>query len=301
MADETFKYPARANDVTETMLALPIEELVRVSRYPLHVLRSKQALYQHLAEMMAGEIETRNGRGEPTRWILPIGPKSQYPLLAKLTNERRISWKNVWAFHMDEWLDWQGRPLPIDHPFSLRGYAERFLYKLMDPSLRPPPEQIVFPDPFELDAFTATIDRVGGIDATFAGFGYRGHLAFNETPNNRWQRISENEFAAGKTRIVRLLDDTIIAHSQRAIGGYTQGIPQMAITCGMADILRAKTIHLLTDGGSWKQWMLRVFLLTTERDSDYPITLCHGHPDVRVACDAASAAPIDPRFGRDPQ
>jgi glucosamine-6-phosphate deaminase len=70
----------------------------------------------------------------------------------------------------------------------------------------------------------------------------------------------------------------------------------MAITCGMADILASKTIYLLTDGGAWKQWMLRVFLLTTEPDSDYAITLCHGHPDVRVACDAASAAPIDLHF-----
>ena len=75
----------------------------------------------------------------------------------------------------------------------------------------------------------------------------------------------------------------------------------MAITCGMADLLSAKTIHLLTDGGSWKQWMLRVFLLTTERDSDYALTLCHRHPDVRVACDLASAAPIDARLGKDPQ
>ncbi|HTL28267.1 MAG TPA: hypothetical protein VL282_03560 [Tepidisphaeraceae bacterium] len=301
MADPGFKYPARAGDVTEAMLAMPVDELVRVSRYPLNVLPTKQALYEYLAQLMAGEIEKRNRRNEPTRWILPIGPKSQYPLLARLTNERRISWKNVWAFHMDEWLDWQGRPLPLDHPFSLRGYAERFLYNLIDSELRPPREQIVFPDPFDLEAFSATIARAGGIDATFAGFGYRGHLAFNETPNNRWQRISEDDFAAGKTRIVRLLDDTIIAHSQRATGGYTQGIPQMAITCGMADILSAKTIHLLTDGGPWKQWMLRVFLLTTERDSDFAITLCHGHPDVRVACDAASAAPIDAKFGRDPQ
>jgi len=301
MPEGSFKYPQRAADVTEAMLAMPTEQLQRVSRYPLKVLPTKAELYSYLAEMMSAEIESRNARGEPTRWILPMGPKAQYPLLAKLTNERRISWKNVWAFHMDEWLDWQGRPLLVDHPFSLRGYAERFLYSLIDPALRPPLSQIVFPDPFSLDAFSESIKRAGGIDATFAGFGYRGHLAFNETPNNRWQRISEDDFAAGKTRIVHLLDDTIIAHSQRGTGGYTQGIPRMAITCGMADILSSKTIHLLTDGGAWKQWMLRVFLLTTQRDSDYAITLCHGHPDVRVTCDAASAAPIDPRFGRDPQ
>jgi glucosamine-6-phosphate deaminase len=287
-----FAYPARADGVTADMLAMPADELVRVSRYPLTVLPTKQALYEHIATMMADEIEQRNRRGEPTRWILPIGPKGQYPILARLTNERRISWKKVWAFHMDDWLDWQGRPLPIDHPFSLRGAAQRLLYDQIDPPLRPPPEQIVFPDPFDLDSFTRRIKDAGGVDATFAGFGYRGHLAFNETPNTRWHRVSADEFAAGKTRIVRLLEDTIIAHSQRSTGGDTQAIPPMAITCGMADVLASKTIHLLTDGGPWKQWMLRVFLLTTQRDSDYAITLCHGHGDVRVACDADSAAPI---------
>jgi glucosamine-6-phosphate deaminase len=288
-----FVYPRTAADVTDAMLAMPAEELKRLASHPLQVFPTKQDLYEYIAQLMADTIQSNNRQNKPTRWIVPIGPKNQYPILARLTNENRISWKNVWMFHMDDWLDWQGRPLPLDHPFSLRGYANRFLYDLIDPELRPPLEQIIFPDPYHLDSFSGSIAKFGGIDATFAGFGYRGHLAFNETPNNRWGRISSDEFAKGKTRIVHLLDDTLIAHSQRSTGGHTQIIPQMAITCGMADILASKTIHLLTDGGPWKQWMLRAFLLTTEPDSDYAITLCHKHPDVRVVCDAASAAPIN--------
>src|SRR5438552_3199126 len=175
MPDRAFNYPARAGDVTAAMLAMSVEELVRVSRYPLTILPSKQALYEYIAELMAREITERNARNEPTRWILPIGPKNQYPLLAKLTNERGISWRNVWAFHMDDWLDWQGRPLSLDHPFSLRGAAQRLLYDLIEPALLPPRAQIVFPDPFNLDAFSRSIERAGGVDVTFAGFGYRGH------------------------------------------------------------------------------------------------------------------------------
>jgi len=278
--------------VTPEMLAMPTDQLQRLSRYLLTILPDKSALYEHIAHLMADEIANNNSQNKPTRWIVPIGPKNQYPILARLCNERRISWKNVWIFHMDDWLDWQGRPLPIDHPFSLRGWAQRLIYDHLDPALLPPAEQIVFPDPFDLDGFSKKIKQAGGIDTTWAGFGYRGHLAFNETPNNRWGRVSEADFAASKTRIVHLLEDTLIAHSQRSTGGYTQAIPQMAITCGMADILASKTIHLLTDGGPWKQWMLRVFLLTTHRDSDHAITLCHRHPDVRMTCDADSAAPI---------
>jgi len=199
----SFQYPATAIDVTESMLAMPTADLLRISRYPLKVFPAKPELYHYIARLMADEIKKNNSVGQPTRWIVPIGPKAQYPLLARITNEEKISWKNVWMFHMDEWLDWQGRPLPVDHPFSLRGYAHRFLYDRMDPALLPPGEQIVFPDPFKLDYFSDKILEAGGVDTTFAGFGYRGHLAFNETPNNRYGRISPEEFARGKTRIAR--------------------------------------------------------------------------------------------------
>src|SRR4051794_7984976 len=192
---EEFLYPTRADNVTSEMLAMRTEELQRVSRYPLTILPSKDALYEFIARMMADQIKANNAAKKPTRWIIPIGPKSQYPILARITNAERISWKNVWMFHMDEWLDWQGRPLSTDHPFSLRGYAQRHLYDLIDKDLLPPKEQIVFPDPLNLDAFSASIQKAGGVDITFAGFGYRGHLAFNESPNNRWQYIPPAEFA----------------------------------------------------------------------------------------------------------
>ncbi len=288
---QDFKYPKTAEDVTAEMLAMSPEELEKVSRYPLYIHETRDDLYKWIARLMADELKENNAKGEPTRWVLPIGPKGQYPLLAKICNEERISWKNVWAFHMDEYLDWQGRPISYDSPFSFRRYADEHLYKLIDDELLPPKEQIIFPDVYDIDAFTAKIDEVGGVDSTFAGFGYRGHLAFNESPCNRWQKISADEFAAGKTRVVHLLDDTIIALSQRMLGGHSDPIPQMAITIGMADILRSSKIYLLTDGAGWKQWMLRVFLLTTERDPRYAVTLCHGHNGVIVGVDAASAAP----------
>lgn len=288
----SFEYPQAAAEVTQDMLCMPAERLQQVARYPLRIMPTKQALYEWLARWMADEIKERNALGEPTRWILPVGPKTQYPLLAKITNEERISWRNVWAFHMDEYLDWQGRPVPPTHPLSFRGYCQKYLYELIDPDLRPPQEQIIFPSVYEIDAFSAKLAAVGGADTTFAGFGYRGHLAFIEPPTTRWHRYSADEVANSKTRIVPLREDTIIALSQRMLGGYTQGVPTMAVSVGMADIIQSRKIHLLTDGGAWKQYMLRVFLLTTERDPELPVTLLHGHPNVEMTADAASVAPI---------
>ncbi len=282
----------RAADLRPEHLGMSAEDLVAATPYPLRVLPTVDDLYAWLARTMAAELKQRNARALPTRWILPVGPKAHYPMLAEITNRERLSWRDVWAFHMDEWLDWQGRPLSPSHPFSFRGFMQRNLYDRIDPDLRPPAEQIVYPSVYAIDDFSERLRDVGGADTAFVGFGYRGHLAFNEPPASRWHSISVDEFAASKTRVVKLLDDTIVAHSHRTTGGYTEAIPPMAVTIGMADILAARTIHLVTDGGAWKQYITRVFLLTTEREVDLPVTLCHGHPDVRVTVDVASAAPI---------
>ena len=287
-----FSYPRLPDDLTLEMLTMPVEELAKVSRYPLRVFPTRSELYTWMARLMAEEIKANNREGQLTRWILPVGPKDQYPLLAEITNRERISWRNVWSFHMDEYLDWEGRPVPENHPFSFRGYCQKNLYRLIDPELRPPEDQIVYPSIYDIDGFSRKLESVGGADTTFAGFGYRGLVAFNETPSTRWHKVSAEQMANGKTHVVRLLDDTIVALSQRMTGGHTQIIPPMAITCGMHDMLASRKIRLITDGGAWKRFIVRVLLLTTERDSNHPVTLVHGHPNVEVIVDAASIAPI---------
>lgn len=288
----SFQYPEFVKDLTIEMLTMPVDELAKLARYPLRIFPTTSDLYRWLARLMADEIKQKNEKNELVRWILPVGPKDQYPLLAAITNQEKISWRNVWAFHMDENLDWEGRPVPPEHPFSFRGFCQRHLYDLIDPELRPLPEQIIYPSVYDIDGFSRKLEDVGGADTTFAGFGYKGLVAFNENPSTRWHQVSVEQMVAGKTHIVHLLDDTIIALSQRMTGGYTQIIPNMAITIGMADIIASRKIHLITDGGAWKQFIVRALLLTTERESEYPVTLVHGHPNVEVTVDATSIAPI---------
>ena len=281
-----------ADDLTADLLTMPVDRLVEASRHPVRVMPDLDSLYNWLARLMADELAERNAAGEPTRWILPVGPKTQYPILADICNRERISWKNVYAFHMDEFLDWQGRPVPADHPFSFRGYCDKNLYNLLDEDLRPAPDQIIYPDVWNPDAFGNKLEEVGGADTCFAGFGYRGHLAFNEPPSTRWHSYTVEEFRNSTTRVIPLLEDTIVAHSHRTTGGYTQTIPRMAISLGMKEILSARKLHLITDGGAWKQFIVRVLLLTEQEDVMYPVTLAHSHPNVEVTVDAASIAPL---------
>ncbi len=277
--------------LTGEQLRMPVEELVRVGKLPLSIFPDTGTLYTWLAREMANEIIDANRENRPLRWVLPVGPKHHYRLLAEITNAEHISWKNVWCFHMDEWCNWEGRCVPVDHPYSLRGYMQRELYDRIDPELRNPVAQVIYPDPAHIEEYSERIQEVGGIDTTFAGFGFRGHVAFNDTPVTRWTNVSIEQLRQGKTRIVQLSDDTMIAHSHRSAGGNTFAIPPMAITIGMADILASRKLMLITDGGAWKQFIIRILLLG-KPDVRFPVTLCQDHPRCTVTCDAASVAPI---------
>jgi len=271
-------------------LAIPVEELPDRSPIPLTVCETKDDLYLDFAEAMLAEAAEAAERGEEVAVIVPLGPKAHYPLLARMVNERRLSLEHVTYFGMDQWLDWQGRPLPWEHPFNLEAYFHEHYLDLVDPKLRPGPENVIFPSVLDLDRASEEIARRGEIATTYGGFGFQGHLAFNEPPSSRWTSVTLEQLRESRTRITPVAIDTIIAHAQRALGGNVFGVPPMAVTLGMRDLLSARRIRLYTDGGAWKQTTLRI-LLFSEPTVDYPVTLVHDHPDIHVIVDAESAAP----------
>jgi len=274
----------------EEIVAVPAERLGELGRIPLRIFPDSSAMFRTLARFFADLIRERNALRLPTRLILPVGPKKHYPLLAELSNRERISWRDCFCFNMDEWLDWQCRPLAFDHPFSLEGYMRRNLYDLLDPELRPPDENLTFPSPRNMLDISQRIAALGGIDLTLAGFGFSGHLAFNEPPTSRWYKISDQAFRDGGTRILHINDETIIAFAERALGGNTRGVPPMAVTLGMKDLLAARKMLLVSDGGPWKQTILRVMLMH-EPTVEFPCTFVQGHRDAAVWVDARTAAP----------
>jgi glucosamine-6-phosphate deaminase len=279
----------------DAMMRLPTPDLVAMSRVPLRVFDHGEAMMDSLARAIADLVAERNAHGLSTGLIFPVGPKRHYPRLAEICNRERIAWSACHCFNMDEWLDWQGRLLPLDHPFSLEGYMRRHFYDRLDPELRPPEDHLHFPRPDNFLGLSQRIERIGGIDLLVGGFGFTGHIAFNEPPTSRWYRVPLEEFRRGGPRILHINDETFIVHSQRSLGGNTRGIPPMAVTLGMGDLLAARRILLVSDGGAWKQAILRVMLLH-EPTVDFPCTLVQGHPNAEVWVDAATAAPPPDAF-----
>jgi glucosamine-6-phosphate deaminase len=270
-------------------LAVPPEQLAARSPVPFLLVESREALHQRFADDLYAELEGARDAGAGASVIVPLGPTGQYPILARRINDSRLALEHVTFFGMDEWLDWQGRPLPLEHPFSLEGAFQREFITLIEPGLRPRPENVIFPSPLELDRPAEEMARRGQVAATFGGVGFQGHIAFNEPPASRWTSVTIEQLRDSRTRIVPLAVDTIIAHAQRRVGGNTFAVPPLAVTLGMRELLSARRLRLYIDTGSWKQTILRI-LLFSEPDVDYPATLARDHADLVVMADVASAA-----------
>ncbi|MBI3973340.1 MAG: glucosamine-6-phosphate isomerase [Chloroflexi bacterium] len=270
-------------------LTISAEGLAERAGKRLVVLPDRAAVYEHFARSIADEIKANDEAGRRTALILPVGPLGGYPALARVCNAERISWRQVHTFNMDEYLDWEGRPLPEGHPLSFVAFMQRFFAQL-DPALRPPPSQTHFPEPADPDAIGRAMEAAGGVDTCYGGVGIHGHLAFNEPPLDRWRTCGTDEFRRARTRVLPLAPETVVMNCIRTVGGHFASLPPMCITLGMAECLGARRIRLYCDGGEWQRTALRTALLGPV-GVEYPVTLTQDHPDCVFICDAVTAQP----------
>jgi len=272
----------------EAMMSLEAEELSDHSLIPPRIFDQTVDMFEHLARMIADFIKERNLQGLKTVIIIPVGPTRHLSRLVEIINTERISLRNCIFFNMDEWMSWDCRLLPVDHGWSLRGYLQRNFWGLIDVDLQPLPENLAYPTPKNMDNYSEKLDELGGADLCYGGFGFSGHIANNEPPQSRWWNLTLDDMRHSRTRMLPLNDETLIAFSHRASGGNTKAIPPMAVTIGMHDILNARKLVLVSDGGAWKQHTLRI-LLMHEPTIMFPCTLAQEHPDCEVWVDAKTA------------
>lgn len=271
--------------------SIPLEELAEHPDRKMTLrIREKDQVSREVGDLLADEVIENNRKGLPTRWILPGGPAGQYDVLTERINRERISMKNVFIFHMDTWLDWQYRPFPLSNlRFSCQAKMQKLLYDRIDEDLNVPVEQRFFPDPLQPDRFDEAIEALGGIDTLVGGVGCRGLVAFNEQPAYPCYRVSLDEFADSRSRIVTLREDTILAYGEREFGACFDALPPNAFTIGMRSMLRAKRAVFVVTTGRWKQTVIRVALFSGPT-TEYPVTLFPARvPECILYCDPGSA------------
>jgi len=280
------------------IMSVPAAEIDNHSNVKVMIVKDVCTLYDKMAKSMADLIIKNNREGKLTKMIIPVGPTPQYPILADICNREKICLKDVWIFFMDEYLDWESRAVPKSHPMSFAGYMDKNLFCLLDSSLRLNPEQVVWPNPYDLDYNDNKIKELGGIDICYGGIGYHGHVAFNEPYNTYYRRMTIEKFLNSRTRIIDLNSDTFVINSLCGIGGNCYGLPPKAVTIGMKSIMSAKRIELYCDGGDLN-WQLATFRIACMHPPtlDRPVTLLQLHENpketVFFIADELTASPVE--------
>jgi glucosamine-6-phosphate deaminase len=268
---------------------IPVDELQRHGpRVPFRIVADSAEMGRLMARELADLIEANNAEGRPTRTIVPCGPSAWYAPWTDEVNRRRIPLRDVTVFHMDECLDWQGRPLPDGHPYNFRSFMERHFYGGIDPELNVPEHRRAWLLPSTADAVAEAI-AAGPIDVTVGGWGQDGHLAYNQARRHPYSRITLDELVDSTIRIQENNEDTIIALAQRMFGGAYQFVPPMSITLGLRECLSARRVRLYSDTGAWKQTAFRVALFS-EPTPEYPITLLQRHADALITATRETAS-----------
>ncbi|HEX6502297.1 MAG TPA: hypothetical protein VF011_03545 [Terriglobales bacterium] len=268
---------------------IPAAELARHPqlRTQFRMVRDSEEMGRLMAEELGQEIAENNRQGAATRAIVPCGPSCWYKPFTELVNSRNLSLRKLFVFHMDECLDWQGRPLPAGHPYNFRSFMEKHFYGGIRPELAVPQAQRFWLVPATMEKVAAEIGSAP-IDITIGGWGQDGHVAYNQARRHPYSSITLEELANSSIRIQENNHDTILALAQRTFGSAYQFVPPMSVTLGIKECLSAKKVRVYSDTGAWKQTALRVALFA-EPDVEYPMTLLQRHADAIITATAETA------------
>lgn len=249
------------------------EQLLTAPKLPIAVLADNAAVFQVMAQEMAGEIQRKNALGERTVFICPVGPVGQYPYFVDIVNRENISLKNVWFLNMDEYLTDDKAWIDPSHRLSFRGFMDRAVYTQVRPELVMPPEQRIFPDPRDPENMWRTIQDLGGVDVCFGGIGINGHVAFNEARDE----LTPDAFRDLPTRVLEISRETRTANAIGDLNGAIDDMPRWCVTIGMKEIFSARKIRL----GCFRDWHRAVVRHAAHGpvSAHFPVTLLQEHPD----------------------
>ena len=234
-------------------------------------------VYFDMALVMLEEIMKNNAKGERTVMIVPVGPTQQYPILARLVNQLKVSLKNVWFFNMDEYLVTHDKAISYDDPMSFHYRMNKEFYELVDADLIMPENQRLFPEPGKEQEYDKLIEDLGGADLCLGGLGINGHLAFNEPPEPG-ESVTPNEFAELGTRILPISRETKTINAYGYQRGDLRGMPEWCITVGMKQILASKRVYIALNR-PWQHGILK-HVLFDKVQAEIPASLLKQHSDV---------------------
>lgn len=212
---------------------------------------------------------------------LPTGssPLGMYQELIRLCKAKKVSFKNVVTFNMDEYVG-----IPKDHQESYYSFMWNNFFGKID--IKKSNANILNGNAKNLDAECARYEKKikaqGGINLFVGGIGPDGHIAFNEPGSS----------LASRTRIKTLTEDTIIANS-RFFGGDVNLVPKTALTVGVATVMDAEKVIIIVSGHNKARALQQAVEFGVNHM--WTVSCLQLHPQGTIVCD--DAATVDMKVG----
>jgi glucosamine-6-phosphate deaminase len=232
--------------------------------FKIRLIDELEIFYAEFALDIVGQIVTAAEEGRKCVLILPVGPVPQYAIAAGIINRLGIDCKHLVTFNMDEYADENGQTAPAEWEGSFAtAMMANFFGRLRD-ELRPPAENINFPNTENIDRYSDMIAAAGGADCCYGGIGWCGHIAFFESHLGDNYATLE-EYKQAKAQIVELHPMTIMQNALHSFGGDWSWVPPKAASIAPADILGARHRSFWLDGMcglgtnmSWQRFIARL-------------------------------------------
>jgi glucosamine-6-phosphate deaminase len=283
-----------ANEILETPmdpLLIAKERLTDNAKAPVEIVADDDAVIARFADDILAEFARAKSSGrDKVVFILPVGPVGQFEIVAERCNSEGIDLSDLVVINMDEYLTPDGRDfVAMDDPLSFRRHMDEKFFDRLDAALAPPVDQRFFPDPKDLQAVPRAIEKFGGVDVCFGGIGITGHVAFNDPPEPG-EDTPLQAFAELPTRVVELSRETRLINSITTSRGNVDGIPRLAVTVGMREILGSRKVRIYMNR-TWQSAIVRKILHGPVTPS-VPASLLQNHDDARfVVADYVAELP----------
>ena len=248
-------------------------------RIPVQIFKGPKEGSVLAAKEIAELIKEKSERNEYCVLGLATGstPISLYNELVRLHKVEGLSFKNVITFNLDEYY-----PIDNDAWQSYNSYMHRLLFNHIDID----PKNIHIPNgelPKEAikqhcSEYERQIEDAGGIDLQVLGIGVNGHIGFNEPGSSIFSR----------TRLINLENSTRLANAYEFAN--ISEVPRLALTMGIATIMKAKRIILMAWGPSKAPVVKKA--VEGSVTEQVPASLLQQHNDCMFILDTAAAAEL---------
>ncbi len=287
VAPDWWDYTTLDEEILADAARLSAEDLEGLSRpgFTVQLYDTLEEFY--LAEALEYIVAWQQSTADNPAGICgPIGPTEQLHLVARLVNELDLNVRTAHFWGMDEWVDEQGRPVPVSHPLSFARADMELCFSRIRPELRMPESNLHFPTG-DLAAYSASYDQVRCV-VMQGGQGEVKHWAFNDPPRRvaPWtdQPPPAEEYRKLATRVTDLHPMTIIQNARTSGGGQVALVPTKAATVGPVETWKAEKVSIWQAGNHDNPFGMRLTTLMIAKhvvDTSVPMSLLADHPQVQ--------------------